>query len=125
VEQALNSVKELAIRNTFRLQVYVEVNKLVRYSPQMLLALESYDLAATPEDKAEAKTHMLNLAAQFSTLREGLEAVYGKTRILEKPAGYLLDQDHHIHLANQSISFDWQFLAELLFFEKIENSFKP
>jgi hypothetical protein len=33
----------------------------------------------------------------------------------------LLDQDHHLHLANQSINFDWQFWAEIYFLETLEN----
>ncbi len=123
VEQVIHTLKGVAIRNQFRLQLYDEVNKLVRFSPELLLALQSYDLAATPEDKEEARTKVHNLAAQFSELRSELEKVYGETRILEKPAGYLLDQDHHVHLANQALSFDWQFMAEMLFLEKLENMF--
>jgi hypothetical protein len=50
------------------------------------------------------------------------EEVYGKMRILTKPDGYIIDQDHHVHLANQTVSFDWQFYAEmLLMMEKIES----
>ena len=30
-------------------------------------------------------------------------------------------KDHHVHLANQTISFDWQFYAEMLFLEKVKN----
>jgi hypothetical protein len=48
--------------------------------------------------------------------------VYGKTRILNKPDDYILDQDHHVHLANQTINFDWQFYAEILFFKKLNNA---
>ena len=47
--------------------------------------------------------------------------VYGKTLILTKPEDYILDQDYHVHLANQAISFDWQFYAEILFLEKIKS----
>ena len=34
-------------------------------------------------------------------------------------SGYAID--HHDHLANQTISFDWQFNAEILFLEKLAN----
>ena len=47
--------------------------------------------------------------------------MYGKTRNLTKPSDYILDQDHHVHLANQTTSFDWQFYAEMLMLEKIDN----
>ena len=56
-------------------------------------------------------------------VREKLEEVFGQTRILEKPGDYLLDQDHHHHLANQTRSFDWQFTSELFFLEKMGNHF--
>ena len=61
------------------------------------------------------------LSAKFSALRKNLEKIYGKTRMLSKPENYILDQDHHAHLANQTISFDWQFNAEILFLEKLGN----
>ena len=63
------------------------------------------------------------LPSEFKDLRTEFEQVYGKTRILNKPENYILDQDHHSHLANQSISFDWQFYAEILFLKKIEDEF--
>mgnify|MGYP001354535607 CR=1 FL=1 len=44
------------------------------------------------------------------------EEVYSKTRILEKPNSYILDQDHHNHPANQSKNFDWQFFSEIYSF---------
>ncbi|MFT7606924.1 MAG: hypothetical protein ACI8VT_004527, partial [Saprospiraceae bacterium] len=31
------------------------------------------------------------------------------------------NQDHHNHSANQSISFDWQFVAELKLLEKLSS----
>ena len=61
------------------------------------------------------------LPLKFNTVRAELEKVYSQTRILSKPKGYLLDQDQHHHLANQSINFDWQFGAEMWFLKKLEN----
>ena len=71
----------------------------------------------------ERKKGLQDVLAQldvFMELRKEFENVYGKTRILHKPENYILDQDHHVHLANQSLNFDWQFLAEIKFFEKLE-----
>jgi len=59
------------------------------------------------------------LHADFSAVRSEMERTYGETRVLNKPEGYQLDQDHHQHLANQSTSFEWQFAAELAFLEKL------
>jgi hypothetical protein len=52
-------------------------------------------------------------------LRDKVEETYSKTRIIHKPNDYILDQDHHHHLANQLHAFDWQFYSELLMFDKI------
>jgi hypothetical protein len=58
---------------------------------------------------------------EWQAIRIELESVYGKTRSLNKPAGYVLDQDHHNHLANQALNFsDWQFYVEELFLQKIK-----
>ena len=57
-------------------------------------------------------------------MRQDFQQVYGQTRILNKPENYILDQDHHNHPANQSINFDWQFMSEILFLEKVNTHFK-
>ena len=67
---------------------------------------------------------ILNFEKKFNTLREIFEKIYSKTRILEKPSDYILDQDHHNHPANQSKNFDWQFFSEIYFLEKIKNNYK-
>ncbi|MEN8228678.1 MAG: glycoside hydrolase family 20 zincin-like fold domain-containing protein [Bacteroidota bacterium] len=123
VASKIATMKSQAIRNQYRLEVYEQVNKLVRFSVQALLALQTYDAAQTGQEATEALTQLQQLPEEFSTLRDQLEQVYGETRILTKPRDYLLDQDHHRHLANQSRSFDWLFVAELLFLEKIERTY--
>jgi hypothetical protein len=65
-----------------------------------------------------------NLEEEFTSLRQDFEQVYGQIRILTKPESYILDQDHHVHLANQTTSFDWQFYAEILLFEKIQETYR-
>ncbi|MCK4750685.1 MAG: hypothetical protein KAT15_26685, partial [Bacteroidales bacterium] len=123
ITEIITSMKLSAIRNQHRLEVYEQVNNLARFTPEVLLALKTFDEASSEPEKAEAANRISQLAAQFQGLREQLEQVFGETRILEKPEGYVLDQDHHNHLANQSISFDWLFAAEMLFLRKIENEF--
>ena len=51
------------------------------------------------------------IISAVNSLRKKFEEVYSKTRILEKPNSYILDQDHHNHPANQSKNFDWQFFS--------------
>ena len=117
-------MKSQAIRNVYTLEVYEQVNELVRYVTQALLALKAYDAAQNKEQELDAIKIIKQLPEKFNELRNQFELIYGKTRLLTKPKDYILDQDHHVHLANQSISFDWQFFAEILFLEKIENELK-
>ncbi len=80
-------------------------------------------MAQNEQQETKAMERIKKLPEEFKVLRKQFELIYGITRILTKPEGYTLDQDHHSHLANQTISFDWQFFAEILFLEKIENEF--
>ena len=75
-------------------------------------------------EKQEALSILKKLPPEFEVLRAGFEEVYAHTRILNKPEGYILDQDHHRHMANQSINFDWQFWAEIYFLEKLSEEIK-
>lgn len=117
----IETMKSQAKRNNFRLEVYEQVNQLVRFSAHALFILQAYDLAQTAEEEQELMGVLQQLSQEFTSLRAELESVYGQTRILSKPEGYLLDQDHHQHLANQSVNFDWQFGAEIYFLEKLDN----
>jgi len=121
VASAIDSMKVKAIRNNYRLEVYEQVNNLVRFSGQAMFALQAYDIAQEGKEEQEALAVIQLLPLEFNSLRAELEMVYGQTRILSKPEGYKLDQDHHLPMANQSINFDWQCWAEIFFLEKLEN----
>jgi len=113
----------MAVRNGYTLDIYEQVNELARFAPEVLLALKAYDNAQSEQQENETIKRIKQLPEKFRNIRMNMEQVYGKTRILTKPEDYILDQDFHSHLANQSVSFDWQFFAEILFLEKIENEF--
>ena len=115
-------MKSLTTYNIYTLEIYEQVNKLVRFTAQALLDLKALDAAQNKEQELEALQIIKQLPEKFYELRKQFELVYGKTRLLDKPKDYILDQDHHNHLANQSISFDWQFYAEMLFLEKVNNT---
>jgi hypothetical protein len=117
----IRAMKSGAKRNTYALEVYEEVNELTGFVADMLLTLQIYD-QAQGNQKEDWYQKARKLPEEFRKLRTKFERVYGQSRVLDKPEGYVLDQDHHVHLANQTESFDWQFLAELLFLEKLENS---
>jgi len=81
--------------------------------------LERFDQAKNEEERLIEKAKIVQLETEFYDLRNKVEKTYAKTRIIHKPKDYILDQDHHHHLANQLKAFDWQFYAELLLFEKL------
>ncbi len=126
IASKITTMKSQAIRNTYTLDVYEQVNELVQFTAKGLLALNAYDMAQNKQEETKALERIRQLPNEFNLLRRQFELVYGKTRKLTKPEGYNLyipDQDHHSHLANQTVSFDWQFFAEILFLEKIVNEF--
>jgi len=122
IRTKIGKMKSKAIRNTFTLEVYEQVNEMVLFTANTLLTLRDYDTANNKQEELEALDRIREFTEKFEILRRNLEAVYGQSRILVKPNDYILDQDHHSHLANQSISFDWQFYAEMLFLEKLRNN---
>jgi len=117
----ITTMKSQAVRNIYTLEVYEQVNELARFAPKALLALKAYDTAQNEQQEIDAIKQIKQLPEEFKELRKQFELIYSETRILTKPEDYILDQDHHVHLANQTISFDWQFFAEILFLKKIEN----
>jgi hypothetical protein len=120
----ISEMKSLAGRNAYTLDVYEQVNELAVFPSKALLLLKDLDTSHNRQEEMEALELIGTLAGEFNSMREIFEHVYGETRILTKPAGFILDQDHHVHLANQSISFDWQFYAEMLFLEKIRQTYQ-
>lgn len=119
IAQKISAARAKALRGDYNLQVYEQVNNLAQYSPKLLLALNDYDQAKNREEIMAAASKLRELESDFQSLRTEFETVYGQTRILTKPENYILDQDHHVHLANQTTNFDWQFSAEMRFFEKL------
>jgi len=117
----ISIMKSQAIRNIYTLELYEQVNNLVRFVAKALLELKAYDEVINEKQESDALKRIKQFPEEFQTLRKSFEQVYSKTRKLTKPKDYILDQDHHVHLANQTISFDWQFFAEMLFLKKIEN----
>ena len=120
----IDLAKANSLRNQYILQVYEQVNELVRFTAQTLLTIEAYDKPSELMNEQEARKALDALNEQFVKVRSNLEAVYGQTRILTKPDDYILDQDHHRHSANQTRSFDWQFIAELELLKKLNQDAK-
>jgi homoserine trans-succinylase len=97
---------------------------LVEYNFEVLKKIEAFDLAITADEEIKILLQLQELVQKFGSFRQEFEKVYSQTRILNKPENYILDQDHHNHPANQSVNFDWQFISEILFLEKVNTHFK-
>lgn len=120
VLQKIQNAKKLALRNTYQLEVYEQVAQVVQLSNWAILTLAELD-EPSGEKRTQAQAKLAGMEEEFLTVLGELESVYGKTRQLNKPADYILDQDHHVHLANQAKNFsDWQFYVEGLFLEKLK-----
>lgn len=122
IETTIESLLKEPILQPYTLEIYQQVVQLTKFSFNSLLLLEAYDQAKTEEESLVLLEKIQQLPATFRTMRREFERVYGQTRILEKPKGYLLDQDHHNHPANQSVNFDWQFFGELFFLDQLQSS---
>jgi hypothetical protein len=120
VLERISESKKLAKRNIYALEVYEQVAQAVQFSNRALITLAELD-DPSGEKRAMAEQKLKGMAVEWAAIQSNLEEVYGKTRQLNKPADYILDQDHHHHLANQAKKFsDWQFYVEDLFIKKIE-----
>ena len=124
IAEKIYQTQKLTQRNSFTLEVYQRVNEIVQLTPKILLALKRFDQASTEEERSKEKKSIDQLQKDFDELRSAVEKTYAKTRLINKPKDYILDQDHHHHLANQSLNFDWQFGAEICIFKKINSELK-
>jgi hypothetical protein len=124
VLQLIQESKKLAVRNTYTLEVYEQVAQAAQFSNRALITLAELD-EPSGEKKAQAEAKLAAMREEWTAIQSQLETVYGKTRQLDKPVDYILDQDHHVHLANQALKFsDWQFYVEGMFLDKVDKELK-
>uniref|UniRef100_A0AB33JHT8 beta-N-acetylhexosaminidase n=1 Tax=Prevotella sp. GTC17262 TaxID=3236797 RepID=A0AB33JHT8_9BACT len=115
VKKALNQ----ATRNRYTLEVYEQTAELFNYPVRLILALHQFDMAKGDKKRKLARQHVRHVVDSFTTMRTNLESVYSKTRMMDNPKGYLLDQNHHNHLAAKSNNSGWLYLYELPMTEKV------
>ena len=123
-KKTLFKIQNQDAKSEYNLAVYNEVIQLVEYNFELMSQLKAFDTATTPEAEKKALDAIMITGQTFSSVRAQMETVYSQTRVLNKPEGYLLDQDHHNHPANQTVNFDWQFIGEILMLQKIETHFQ-
>jgi molecular chaperone GrpE (heat shock protein) len=112
IKQRINNVMKVARKNYFSLQLMNQINELQIYPAKLLLALQQYDNASST-NKQVASNDVKQVVSNFSTIRSNFEDVFSKTRILNDPEDYQLDENHHEHLANGTKNSDWMYMYEL------------
>lgn len=123
-KKTLYKIQNQDAKSEYNLAVYNEVIQLVEYNFELMSQLKAFDTATTPKAEKKALDAIMTTGQTFSSVRAQMETVYSQTRVLNKPEGYLLDQDHHNHPANQTVNFDWQFIGEILMLQKIQTHFQ-
>lgn len=123
-KKTLFKIQNQDAKSEYNLAVYNEVIQLVKYNFELMSQLKAFDTATTPEAEKKALDAIMTTGQTFSSVRAQMETVYSQTRVLNKPEGYILDQDHHNHPANQTVNFDWQFIGEILMLQKIQTHFQ-
>lgn len=108
----INAATQKARRNRYSLSLMNQLNNLQIYPAKLILLLKDYDQAKDP-DKHEKLKQIVRYAKSFDSIRHQFEQVFSETRVLNKPDGYQLDQNHHRHWANTTLNSDWMYLIEM------------
>lgn len=120
IAAGLKEVQQRATRNRYTLDIYEQINELQIFPTRLLLALSRYDKADDTASKNKAAEELKNVCASFYTMRSTLEEVYGTTRFMSMPEGYLAGSNHPKNMAARSYDNDWMFLYELPMVKQIE-----
>jgi hypothetical protein len=121
IKDRIEKSVQLTRRNEYSLALMNQINELQIYPAKLLLLIEKYDKATSASDKQIEKQEIKKYIDSFNEMRKKYEEVFSMTRILDKPADYILDQNHHDHLANGTINSDWMYVYELAMNKKINN----
>lgn len=122
-KQTIAKALGLAKRNKYSLQIFDQVNELQVYPSELLVRLEKFDRAEAGAQKKSAAAAVKSYANSFSVIRKNYENIFTRSRVLHNPQDYLMDQNHHAHLANGTKNSDWMYVYELAMNEKIKESF--
>lgn len=119
IKEAIDVAKKEALRNRYTLEIYEQINTLLYYPSQLILALSSYDSTIDIQGKKKEMDQIILVCNAFNQMREELESVYSQTRFMQNPEGYISDLNHHNHLASKTNNSDWMYLYEIPMIKKI------
>lgn len=118
IVNGIRNAKRNALRNRYALDVYDATNELFHYPVELILALEKYDRAPL-DKKKDVLDELTDLCDSFKQRKERLIEIYGKTRYMAQPYGYIQDLNHHRHLAAWTFNSDWIFYFEQPMTDKV------
>ena len=121
IRKRIQNAVKVTRRNEYSLDLMNQINDLQIYPSRLLLLLEKYDRTSTGSAKGNVKEEIRKYVRHFDELRRNFEDTFSKTRILNNPDDYLLDQNVHHHLANGSNRSDWMYVYELEMNRKLNN----
>jgi hexosaminidase len=121
IKTRIQHAMKVSRRNEFSLALMNQINELQAYPSGLLLLMEKYDRASSGSAKQDLKEQIKNYVNHFDVLKKNFEDTFSKTRILNNPDDYLLDQNVHEHLANGSNKSDWMYIYELAMNKKLNN----
>ena len=120
IGNAIRTAKNHARRNRYTLEIYEQNNELFYFPAELLLALESFDKAASEAERQAAEQQIRNVCERFRQLRDTFEEVYSRTRFMQYPNGYIADMNHHRHLAALTHDSSWIYLYEIAYLDRIK-----
>lgn len=120
IKNRIAKTTQMARQNEFSLSLMNQINELQIYPAKLLILLEKYDNASGTNESA-VRDELKNYLTDFNRVRNNYEQVFSKTRFIANPAGYILDQNQHQHLANGTVNSDWMYVYELAMNAKISD----
>ena len=112
----LDSLQHCSTKNRFHWELFSVLNDFQVMAPRLLLALKDCDTGNSSRRSA-ASANLRKTLADFEKAWEDLSNVYGKTRFVSYPAGYV--PDRYFHFASQREDLTWMIQVEELLFGMI------
>jgi hexosaminidase len=119
VKDRIDRASKIARRNYYSLALMYQINEFQIYSSNIILLLEKFDKAKTPDERRTTASEIRSYVISFTNLRSALENVISETRFLKNPEGYIRSKT--ADLANGGINNEWMFVYETPMNEKINN----
>jgi hypothetical protein len=118
LSKRLKELCHTSARNRYYWELAMALYELQITAPKLLLALELCDKADMSQRMAGMDQVRLAMH-DFHNTWDHLMEVYGKTRFIAYPAGYV--PDRYFHLASQREDLSWMIQAEEMFHGMIDN----